>query len=484
MKSNIWKKLFIIETILVIFAGIVLFVYVTKTNEGKDESNTEGSNYVDSTVTDSVHEESDVSDSTYTESTDLDSDISDGDNSDADSKDDIQVEGEEASSIIYMAGVTEEMSNPEYWIDMQKDPDTVLMTKTKIDDLNRKIVETSGCKMNDLESYTEEEAEFGIVVHQTDIKGSPTDSLMNESDANFDDNQLAGAKVNDPVCIIEHSDDDSFYKVRTRDYEGWIRSDDVAICAGKEEWLKAWKFTEEGNFVVVTTDRIFTENNRYTPDTSMMVLTMGTVLELVDRNDISYQENGRAPFNNYMIYIPIRNSDGSYGRVATQLPEHSGVSMGYQPLTTRKIINTAFECLGDIYGWGSSLNSEDCSGYIQSIYRTFGIIMPRDTDQQELTPCKRVMLSGLGSGDRGTLISDMPAGTALYMDGHTVMYLGEVDGNHYCINSSGSVRGSSGEKLKTRTIMINSTDQTQMVSTGATWTNTFNSGIVLWEKAE
>ena len=110
--------------------------------------------------------------------------------------------------------------------------------------------------------------------------------------------------------------------------------------------------------------------------------------------------------------------------------------------------------------------------------------MPRDTDQQELTPCKRVMLSGLGNGDRRAVLDEVPAGTALYMDGHTVMYLGVVDGNHYCINSSGSVRGASGGKLKTRTIMINSIDQTQMVSTGATWTDTFTSGIVLWEKAE
>ena len=475
MKTNIWKKLFIIETILVIFTGIVLFVYMTKSDGKKSESTSENSYYVDSN---NLNE--DVENSTETnaiESTKTDSDNVDNIQADSDVE-------EVKDKIIYMPGVTEEMSNPEYWIDLQENPDKVLITKSQIEALNRKTVETSGCKMYDLESYSEDEAEFGIVVRQTDIKGSPTNSLMNGSDANFDDNQLAGAKVNDPVCIIGHSDDDSFYKVRTRDYEGWIRSEDVAICADKEAWLKAWKFTEEDNFVVVTTDRLFTEDNRYTPDTSRMVLTMGTVLELVDKNDISYEEDGRAPFNSYMIYIPIRNADGSYGRAATQLPEHSGVSVGYQPLTERNIINTAFECLGDIYGWGSSLNSEDCSGYIQSIYRTFGIIMPRDTDQQELTPCKRVMLSGLGNGDRRAVLDEVPAGTALYMDGHTVMYLGVVDGNHYCINSSGSVRGASGGKLKTRTIMINSIDQTQMVSTGATWTDTFTSGIVLWEKAE
>ena len=477
MKSNVWKKLFIIETILVVFASIVLFVYITKPDEGSVE---DGSTAVESYYVDSNDLSVDVENSTETDS--IESTKTDSDNVD-NIQADIDVE-EVKDKIIYMPGVTEEMSNPEYWIDIQEEPDKVLITKPQIEALNKKIVETSGCRMYDLESYSEDEAEFGIVVRQTDVKGSPTNSLMNGSDANFDDNQLAGAKVNDPVCIIGHSEDDSFYKVRTRDYEGWIRSEDVALCSNKEEWLKAWKFTEEGNFVVVTTDRIFTEDNRYTPDTSRMVLTMGTVLELVDKNDISYEEDGRAPFNSYMIYIPIRNSDGSYGRTATHLPEHLGVSVGYQPLTERNIINTAFECLGDIYGWGSSLNSEDCSGYIQSIYRTFGIIMPRDTDQQELTPCKRIILSGLENSDRKAMLDETPTGTALYMKGHTVMYLGEVDGNHYCINSSGSVRGALGGKLKTRTIMINSIDQTQMVSTGATWTNTFTSGIVLWEKAE
>ncbi|MBP3718916.1 MAG: SH3 domain-containing protein, partial [Eubacterium sp.] len=254
MKSNIWKKLFIIETILVVFASIVLFVYITKPDEGsvEDESTAVESYYVDSNDLNV-----DVENSTETDS--IESTKTDSDNVD-NIQADIDVE-EVKDKIIYMPGVTEEMSNPEYWIDIQEEPDKVLITKPQIEALNKKIVETSGCRMYDLESYSEDEAEFGIVVRQTDVKGSPTNSLMNGSDANFDDNQLAGAKVNDPVCIIGHSEDDSFYKVRTRDYEGWIRSEDVALCSNKEEWLKAWKFTEEGNFVVVTTDRIFTEDN-------------------------------------------------------------------------------------------------------------------------------------------------------------------------------------------------------------------------------
>ncbi len=480
-----WKNLFILETVLVLVAGAVLFGFYMKGHRKNSE---------EATVTEAANEFEDISDSNVSDesNTSEGSNVSDGSNASEESNastgdgtaeydtfDEEPPVTDEETGIVYMPGVTAAMSHPSYWISKQDDPDKVLADSAQIAEINKAMISTSSCKMYDLENYTEDDGRFGIVVRQTDIKSNPTNSLSNGDDANFDMNQLAGAKINEPVVIIDETSESDFYKVRTLDYEGWVRAEDVAICSDKEQWLNAWKFDDK-RFLVITTGRIYMERNNASPVSSHLMLSMGTRLEIADV-DSQGLYGGRAAYNSYPVYIPVRQSDGSYGREISLLPENSRVSIGYQELTERNIISTAFEMLGDVYGWGSSLDSEDCSGFIQSVYKTFGIFLPRDTDQQECIPTKKVTLSGMGVQDRCATLDTMPAGTPLYMSGHTVMYLGSDGDSYYCINASGSVRASSGGKQKTRSIMLCAIDQTRMVSDGSTWLSTFRLATVPWE---
>ena len=491
-----WKNLFILETVLVFVAGAVLFGFYAKNHKNNTDAITvtEASNEFEDVSgenvsnTDGSKNDQSVSDNSES---DGNKDTTDNSESDSDQDSSASIDPEDAAleeeppitdedtGIVYMPGVTAAMSRPSYWISKQDDPDKVLADSAQIDAINKAIIEESSCKMYNLENYTEDDGRFGIVVRQTDIKSNPTNSPSNGDDANFDMNQLAGAKINEPVVIIDETSESDFYKVRTLDYEGWVRAEDVAICSDKEQWLNAWKFDDK-RFLVITTGRIYMERNNASPVSSHLMLSMGTRLEIADV-DSQGLYGGRAAYNSYPVYIPVRQSDGSYGREISLLPENSRVSIGYQELTERNIISTAFEMLGDVYGWGSSLDSEDCSGFIQSVYKTFGIFLPRDTDQQECIPTKKVTLSGMGVQDRCATLDTMPAGTPLYMSGHTVMYLGSDGDSYYCINASGSVRASSGGKQKTRSIMLCAIDQTRMVSDGSTWLSTFRLATVPWE---
>ena len=38
--------------------------------------------------------------------------------------------------------------------------------------------------------------------------------------------------------------------------------------------------------------------------------------------------------------------------------------------TKANIAKVTFSALGNIYGWGGSLNSDDCSGYMRNVYNT------------------------------------------------------------------------------------------------------------------
>ena len=59
--------------------------------------------------------------------------------------------------------------------------------------------------------------------------------------------------------------------------------------------------------------------------TSNMLLTMGTTLELADIENPNELIDNRAAYQNYAVWIPIRNEDGTYAKKLTLIPEHADV---------------------------------------------------------------------------------------------------------------------------------------------------------------
>ena len=55
-------------------------------------------------------------------------------------------------AVIYMPDVTPEMSDKDFWTDLQGNTDVVLSDSAKIKSLNEKIVQTPGCNMFDLKN--------------------------------------------------------------------------------------------------------------------------------------------------------------------------------------------------------------------------------------------------------------------------------------------------------------------------------------------
>ena len=59
-------------------------------------------------------------------------------------------------------------------------------------------------------------------------------------------------------------------------------------------------------------------------------------------------------------------------------------------MTENNILNVAFTCLGNAYGWGGMLGNMDCSMYTRYVYRCFGLEIPRNTTWQQKIPGKLV----------------------------------------------------------------------------------------------
>lgn len=402
-------------------------------------------------------------------------------------------EVEESDTISYADGVTSKMSSPDFWANLCADPDKLLANDECINSRNEKMLEASGTNMNDLKNMSEtyngiqlrenlatsvvkdanrsayyangelvdktayftvlknniandetatenDTIKYAVCTTRTEVKWCPTSDYLGYSATDADDEGVNSAiGINEPMVLKARTADGKFYWGYTENCTGWVAAEDVAICSSKEEWLDSWEVkTGEKNFLVVTTDRIVTETSFYNPAISARTLTLGTCLKLVEKENIPDNLNERGNWNNYIVYLPTRNADGQYVKEMAMISEHSNVSVGYLPFTERNILKVAFECLGNRYGWGGSLEAMDCSLYVCLVYRCFGFSLPRNTSWQQAIPSFN-KIEGKTDDEKTGEIKKSHVGSVLYFSGHEMMYLGRYKGRTYVISALGTV---------------------------------------------
>ncbi|MBO5487873.1 MAG: C40 family peptidase [Eubacterium sp.] len=429
---------------------------------------------------------------------------------------------EESDTIDYADGVSSKMSDPDFWANLSSKPDQLLATDERIKERNAEILGTKDTNMNDLvnmsESYNgievrnslaksvvsdayratyyangqlvDKEEYFGnlksniagnedvtdndtvkyaICTTRTEVKWCPTSDYIGYSATDRDDEGVNSAiGINEPMIIKAKTADGKFYWGFTTNCTGWVAAEDVAICSSKQEWLDAWE-VEVGakDFIVVTTDRIVTETSFYNPDISAKTLTLGTTLKLVAKADVPAQVDGRDTWNDYVVYMPTRNAEGNYEKKMALISEHCKVNVGYLPFTERNILNIAFECLGNRYGWGGSLEAMDCSLYACLVYRCFGFSLPRNTTWQ-MAMTSGESLSDMTDEEKTEEIKKAHVGSILYFPGHEMLYLGRYNGRTYVMSALGSLYDvGDTEKRYVYSVTINTLDVKR--ANGKTW---------------
>lgn len=281
---------------------------------------------------------------------------------------------------------------------------------------------------------------LGVCTRRTCLLALPADTpvLEDPDDPDNDDLYETMVRVNEPVVLRSVSADGKFYNAATSCSTGWIDKDDVAICADHDEWIRAWKFDDKSTLVVYD-DKIYTEETNITPEVSCVKLPMGTCLKLASDEEIPESINNRTAHNNHVVWLPIRKADGTYDRKLCLIGENRKVSEGFLPLTSANIASVALNQLGDPYGWGGQISSEDCSGYVRDVYKCFGLELARNTTWQMNQPVKKWDLSGLSDEEKTEMIKRLPAGAVLFFSGHEMLYLGEENGRLFVISSLKSI---------------------------------------------
>lgn len=278
------------------------------------------------------------------------------------------------------------------------------------------------------------EVQFALVVNRASMRAYPTDDRYYKSpqDQNLDRFQENGLFPGDALAVLHVSADHEWSFVQSYNYAAWVRSENIAI--GDRQVIQQYRDTNR--FLVITGDKLRTSFNPEIPALSELQLDMGIRIPLADRETYSNSLYGQNPYASNTVLLPLRKQQGQLAIKPVLVSRNRDVSEGFIPFTRENIVRQAFKFLGERYGWGHSYNARDCTGFIMEIYKTFGFQMPRNTGQQ-----------GSGSYGQNTrftaqssreeklqALKRMDIGDLIYVPGHVLMYIGDINGEPYVIH--------------------------------------------------
>jgi cell wall-associated NlpC family hydrolase len=275
---------------------------------------------------------------------------------------------------------------------------------------------------------------YALVTNRTNMRRFPSDdkAYNGEMDPDIDRFIETGLFPGDALAILHQSKDGKWLLAQAYHYLAWIPTEDVAI--GSKAQVLGFRQTEP--FVVVTGAKVFTNYNPELPQLSEKQLDMGVRLPLLDNQQVEHSLYGQNPYTSYVVSLPYREDDGSLSIKPALISKNQDISTGYLPFTRENIIRQGFKFLGERYGWGHDYNARDCTGFVSEVYRTFGILMPRNSGQQGkgLYGINQHFNANATEQEKLSAINKMDVGDLAYIPGHVVMYLGDDNGTPYVIH--------------------------------------------------
>jgi SH3 domain (SH3b1 type)/NlpC/P60 family len=381
-----------------------------------------------------------------------------------------------------LSNVTQEMERPGYWIKKIKNPTQILFTAAAIEKMNEENLKRQDLHLSRIknlkEDWTREEVlhllkedwkNFGktqepyygkngiplgesfwnelkiklsedsiqknsrmlyaLIVKRTDIRVFPTDepSMSSPHRYEFDRFQHSSISPGSPIGIYHFSKDKGWAYVQTCFIRGWVRSYDLAIAREKKEVIDYEEAKDRlmvtGNFINIFDDPSFRQSG--------FVAQMGDSFPL-----LSVPGNTAKTNPCYLISIPSREDNGYLTLKRGYIRSSEDVQRGVLPYTQENIARQAFKMLNHPYGWGDRAGGRDCSRFIMDLFRTFGILMPRNSKDQAMVGNDLGLVDGKTIKEKQRVLDQaIPLATTLQSPGHIMLYLGKDKGRYYVIHS-------------------------------------------------
>lgn len=353
--------------------------------------------------------------------------------------------------------------------------------------------------------------QYAISVERSVAKTLPSDEFVSDDPDEIFFNDLISAEVMPftGVVVLSESRDGVWSYVLAGTFLGWVKKDTLAICKDKDQWLSISRPEE---FLVVTGSEIVMDETAEPTHSSGMILPMGTKVKLADdmrsdhesSSEDAYVEgnstiedgtgeqtsdksrieivNGRSTIGSYVVEVPYRDDDGFVQMEKTLIPVSKDVHVGFMTMTSESVIRQAFKFLGRVYGYGGSLSSNDCSGFIRQVYSCYGLDLPRNaTAIAQRSDLGSIECSVMTPDKKKSIMAEMTPGLPLYMEGHIMMYLGIEEGEPYVISSCATCiepEHDTEDIVEAYCVFVSGLDLVR--ASGETWLESIN--YILWKE--
>lgn len=265
---------------------------------------------------------------------------------------------------------------------------------------------------------------YGFLLHCADQRLLPTDSALTlkPGDLEFDELQNSSLDLGTALIVLHETKDGLWVYAQSPSSSGWFKKEKIVFCEVHEfKDLLANK-----NFVVVISGKadIFLNDG------------LSKYYDYV-RMGAKFIFNETSNPEIFEILIPAKKEDGKFFLQKAYI-KRKDVNTGYLAYTPRNIIEQAFKLLNAPYGWGGINGEQDCSSYIQELFQTVGITLPRNSSAQGKSGVPLGTFTAGEEKEKLAILKEeaIPGVTILQLKGHVVLYLGIYENNPYVIHET------------------------------------------------
>ena len=278
---------------------------------------------------------------------------------------------------------------------------------------------------------------FGFVVDNADQRLLPTAAGLyaQAGDIDFDEVQNNALDIGTPVAIVHTSADDRWFYTMGPSSDGWIAAEQIALCS--HEQLRD-VVTRPFVTVIRAKGNVYLDEDR--------TLYYGFV-----RMGARFALAGAVAGDTVAVQLPTRRADGDL-EIRTGYLSRREVCEGHLAYTRRHIIEQAFEMLNAPYGWGGANGQQDCSQFVQEVFATVGIDLPRNSSEQaQVGELIRRFADEADDARRQAVATEaIPGASLLHLRGHVMLYLGPVEQRPYVMHAAWAYRegGEGGDTMR------------------------------------
>jgi cell wall-associated NlpC family hydrolase len=283
---------------------------------------------------------------------------------------------------------------------------------------------------------------FALVTRRAALRRFPTAERVRRpgGPADIDLFQESAFFPGTPVAAVHATADDRWSFVLGTTYAAWI--DSAALAFTDRD--TALDFARRST-LVVTAAQATAVPLGVGPTAAEVVLDMGTALPAGTVGEAG----GRS------VELPVRSAGGTLALAAARVEPADALSEGPLPATRRQLLRQAFRFLGEPYGWGHDHGARDCSGFVCEVYRSLGLLLPRNTRDQAVSPAldRTIVPRDWPRDRRLAALGRLEPGDLVSVPGHVMMVVGHDAAGPWVIHDTHAGR-LAGETAPTHGVVV------------------------------